>query len=81
MNPKPGNPRPPSAADICTRIREMQEATEVTFTDDEVKGIVCQSLNETRSLSGIQHWEAVVVAKCVQILERRSTSASPGGDK
>lgn len=67
----------PTHAEICTRVREFQDATRVEMTDDEVKAILCRGM----SIDPPVEWEALVVALCIEALERRTTSAPAPEDE
>lgn len=64
----------PTYAEICTRVRELQDATRVEMTDDEVKAILRRGM----SIDPPVEWEALVVALCIEALERRTTSTKNG---
>lgn len=57
-------------ASICERLRAIQERDGVEFTDDEVKAIICGTLND-RALRGIEDWEARVVEYAARAIRER----------
>lgn len=59
-------------AQVCAKICAIQESEGVTFTDDEVKGIICSALND-RSIDDIERWEAKVVEYAARAIRERAS--------
>lgn len=55
-------------AEICARIRRIQESEGVEFTDDEVKGMLCQGLDAGPG----PEWEARVVELAAKMIRERN---------
>ena len=55
----------PTRAQICERVRRIQEDDKVTFTDDEVKAMIYRAYHVG------PEWEDIVVRFAAQLIRER----------
>lgn len=57
---------------ILERVRKLQDERGTTLTDDEVKGILCSTMNMCLP---VDHWEEQVILLAIRAIRERATTS------